>query len=217
MLSDPQKLRILPDAKLVLLNAPESLKAVFQSWGNCTDRLSDAPQEWIIAFLSSISDLQALVPQILSALTPTGICWIAFPKKSSGMQSDLNRDSAYRELQAYPLQWLSLVSIDTTWSACAFRKATPDQRRMNRARQESKKEVNPHINYAERKVSLPAFVEEALRPVPEALEYFRSLSFSHQKEYVLWVSGARKQETIDARLIKMVLLLQQKRKNPFDR
>jgi hypothetical protein len=217
MLSDPQKLRILPDAELVLLNAPESLKAVFQSWGNCTDRLSDTPHEWIIAFLSSIADLQALVPQILGALTPSGICWIAFPKKSSGVQSDLNRDSAYQALQAYPLQWLSLVAIDSTWSACALRKATQIRQAKARPGHQPGAEVNPYINYAERKVSLPSFVVEALSPDPGALEYFQSLSFSHQKEYVLWVSGAKKQETIDARVKKMLVLLQQKQKNPFGR
>lgn len=58
------------------------------------------------------------------------------------------------------------------------------------------------LDTAERVVELDADVEDALRASGH-LEPFRALAYSHQKEFWLWISGAKKSETRAARIEKM--------------
>lgn len=66
--------------------------------------------------------------------------------------------------------------------------------------------VTVRLDTAERVVELDADVEDALR-ASERLEQFRALAYSHQKEFWLWVSGAKKPETRQARVEKMLGML----------
>ena len=53
---------------------------------------------------------------------------------------------------------------------------------------------------APRVMELPADFAEALLVVPGARERFDKLSYSHQREYVRWIEGAKKEETRRKRL-----------------
>ncbi len=66
--------------------------------------------------------------------------------------------------------------------------------------------VTLRLDTAERVVELDADVEDALR-ASGRLEQFRGLSYSHQKEFWGWVSGAKKAETREARVEKMLGML----------
>ena len=62
-------------------------------------------------------------------LSPTGIAWISYPKGSSKLQTDLTRDKGWEPLQGSDLMWLSLVSVDDTWSAFGLRRYKPGEAR----------------------------------------------------------------------------------------
>ncbi len=61
-------------------------------------------------------------------------------------------------------------------------------------------------------VEVPDDIQKALAKHKSENEFFQSLSFSHQKEYVEWVTSAKKQETRDSRLEKMIEMLRNKKK-----
>ncbi len=65
-----------------------------------------------------------------------------------------------------------------------------------------------------RKVEVPADLKKLLAQAPEEKKYFQSLAFSHQKEYVRWITDAKRPETRSSRLGKTLEMLRQKRKNP---
>jgi hypothetical protein len=46
-----------------------------------------------------------------------------------------------------------------------------------------------------RVVEVPAELASAFRAAPKALSFFEGLSYTHQKEYVLWISEAKRDET----------------------
>jgi hypothetical protein len=52
------------------------------------------------------------------------ICWIHYPKGSSGIQTDLTRDKGWENLLKENLHWLSLISFNETWSAFGMRLKT---------------------------------------------------------------------------------------------
>jgi hypothetical protein len=97
-----------------------------------SERLSGR-YDWIQLFVKSKSDLKASIGATAQALEPTGLLWIAFPKASSGAQTDLSRDKGWESLKKHDLKWIGLVSVDRRWSAFAFRPLKPgDSRRRTR-------------------------------------------------------------------------------------
>lgn len=47
----------------------------------------------------------------------------------------------------------------------------------------------------ERMVEIPTDLHEALEVYPELLDFFKKMSYTHQKEYVEWICSAKKIET----------------------
>jgi hypothetical protein len=66
----------------------------------------------------------------------------------------------------------------------------------------------------ERTVEIPGDLLDLLQTAPDTLEYFNSLSYTHKKEYVRWITGAKKEETRKNRLLKAVEMLKVKIKTP---
>jgi hypothetical protein len=69
----------------------------------------------------------------------------------------------------------------------------------------------------ERGIDIPPDLKETFRKNPEAVSYFITLSHSNRKEYVKWITGAKRPETREKRLGKMIELLLMKKKNPSDK
>jgi hypothetical protein len=65
---------------------------------------------------------------------------------------------------------------------------------------------------AERKMEAPADLAEQLAANPKAAAYFDKLAYTHQREYVRWLEGAKKPETRAKRLGEAVEMLNQGRK-----
>jgi hypothetical protein len=61
----------------------------------------------------------------------------------------------------------------------------------------------------ERIVELPTDIQTALEAEPAAQTFFRNLSYSHQREYVQWVTDAKREETRQARIKRMIEMLRQ--------
>jgi hypothetical protein len=58
-----------------------------------------------------------------------------------------------------------------------------------------------------RTVALPPALKKALAPQPKAKAAFKSLSFTHKKEYALWIADAKQAETVERRLKKLIPIL----------
>jgi len=61
-----------------------------------------------------------------------------------------------------------------------------------------------------RTVTLPTALKKALAKEPKAKEIFDKLSYSHRKEYALWVAQPKQPETVERRLKKLIPLLSEK-------
>ncbi len=63
-------------------------------------------------------------------------------------------------------------------------------------------EIRLDLDIEKRQVGLPADFARALKNVPGALERWQKLSYTHQREYVEAIEGAKKPETRDRRIAK---------------
>lgn len=77
--------------------------------------------DWIQVFVKSKRELEKIAPRAARALKPQSILWISFPKGTSDIQTDLTRDKGWDILQNSALKWITLISVNTTWSAFALR------------------------------------------------------------------------------------------------
>lgn len=66
----------------------------------------------------------------------------------------------------------------------------------------------------ERRVEIPADLQDALMAEPAALDAFRKLSYTHQKECVRWVIDAKQAETRTRRIGKTVERLVKDQREP---
>ncbi len=67
-------------------------------------------------FVRSRADLLRKLPVCRRQITPAGMIWVSWPKKSSGVASDLTEDAI--RAAAFPLQLVDVkvCAVDQTWS-----------------------------------------------------------------------------------------------------
>ncbi|HUA07013.1 MAG TPA: DUF3052 domain-containing protein [Solirubrobacteraceae bacterium] len=114
-----RKLGIKADARVGLIAAPEGFDATL---GDLPDgvvvrrRLGREPFDVIVAFFSRRSALERRLPGLAAALDPAGGLWLAWPKRASGVPTDLS-DVVVRDLGlAAGLVDNKVCAIDQVWS-----------------------------------------------------------------------------------------------------
>jgi len=75
-------------------------------------------------------------------------------------------------------------------------------------------EVEVEEDTEPRVVVVPEDVKQALAEHPEAGAFFDKLSYSGRKEYTFWIESAKRVETRQSRITKMIDLLKQGKKSP---
>jgi hypothetical protein len=117
-----RKLGIKPGARLALIGAPEGFNAVLGELpdGVTVRRRARGPCDVVVAFCVRRDQLRRRLPALRAALDPSGGLWIAWPKRASGVATDLG-DGPVRELGlAAGLVDNKVCAIDETWSGLRF-------------------------------------------------------------------------------------------------
>jgi len=114
-----QKLKLKPGARAAVINAPDGYLKELDAQDVSVYTSLDGTYDWLQVFVRSQSELAALMGDVKAALKPSGLLWLAFPKGSSGIQTDLTRDRGWDTVK--DLKWITLVSINETWSAFSLR------------------------------------------------------------------------------------------------
>jgi hypothetical protein len=114
----PWKLGIKEGSTLALLGAPDGLAALLEPLpaGVLLRRSTRGTADVILLFTTSRDDLARRLPAAQRALHPDGGLWVAWPKKASGVATDLT-ENVVRELGlAAGLVDNKVCAIDETWS-----------------------------------------------------------------------------------------------------
>ncbi len=111
-----RKLQLSDEQGLTLLGAPDSLLGDLAG-------IDAADPAGVLAFAATRADVEAYADRIASAAgAPGGVAWVAYPKGSSGVRTDLARDHGWNALAERGLRPVRQVSLDSTWSALRFRR-----------------------------------------------------------------------------------------------
>ena len=116
----PRKLGIGEGDEVALIGAPEwledTLRAVPDVASLHTDLQDDARYDVMVAFVTQRAELEAELPRLRARMAPACGLWIAWPKRASGLQTDMT-DNVVREV-ALPTGLVDnkVCAIDDTWT-----------------------------------------------------------------------------------------------------
>jgi hypothetical protein len=120
----PHKLGIRPASRLGLLRAPPDFAAKLGDLpGGVTTRdLARARGTFdvIVCFAHAVRDLARDLPALRGRLDPAGGLWIGWPKKSSGVATDVTEGEVRARGLALGLVDNKVCAIDEVWSGLRF-------------------------------------------------------------------------------------------------
>jgi hypothetical protein len=119
------KLQIRPESRLLVVNAPEGYLDRLQPLPKGVE-LVEGEQDAVDAvhlFARDSAELDRAAPAALRAVKPDGLVWISYPKRASGVETDLTRDVGWETVKGQGLRPVRQISVDDTWSALRFRPA----------------------------------------------------------------------------------------------
>jgi hypothetical protein len=117
-----EKLGYKPGFSVLLFNPPATyLEALTDLPEDITfSQDSDDVVDLIHFFVKTEVELVHQFPRLKSALKPTGLLWVSWPKKSSGIETDLNENSIRDIGLEAGLVDVKVVAVDNDWSALKF-------------------------------------------------------------------------------------------------
>jgi hypothetical protein len=118
----PKKLGIKESHRIVFLDAPSNFDEILGGLPSNVKILSAprAPIDLAVLFVISEEKLWAQFEKLATMLSPAGMLWIAWPKKASGVETDLNETIVRSTGLAVGLVDNKVCAIDDTWSGLRF-------------------------------------------------------------------------------------------------
>ena len=74
------------------------------------------PPGVLLQFTTSRAELEERLPQLRALVFPDGAAWIAWPKRSSGVPTDVTEDVVRDVALPLGLVDVKVIAIDETWS-----------------------------------------------------------------------------------------------------
>jgi hypothetical protein len=113
-----KKLGIKEEARLALLGAPDGFDATLGALPAGVEVRTRAQGTFdvVICFLTARRDLERRFPALMKALDPDGGLWIAWPKRASGVTTDVTEDTVREVALAHGLVDNKVCAVDDVWS-----------------------------------------------------------------------------------------------------
>jgi hypothetical protein len=116
----PKKLGIKESARVALLHAPQAFEKTLgelpRGVAVQTVLSGTTPLDVIVVFITRRDDLERELARMRRRMTPAGALWVAWPKKSSGVTTDMTEDIVRDVALPTGLVDNKVCAIDETWS-----------------------------------------------------------------------------------------------------
>jgi hypothetical protein len=187
-----KKLLIKSGHTVLLVQAPGDFRLATKGADVATR--GKGPFDAVLLFAENQKALGKHLPKAMQALAEDGVFWIAYPKTTSGVPTDLTRDKGWAAAEEAGLEGVSQVAIDATWSALRFRPA--GARPAKKARTAMTRATEP-----------PKELLAAVAKSAAAKKTWATLAPSHVREYAGWIEDAKRPETRAKRIASAVEML----------
>jgi hypothetical protein len=225
-----EKLQVSNEKNFLIQGLPSSIEKQFIKLSyskSVTPLLKIKKIDFALVFAVNANQLNGILKDVLPALREEGKLWVAYPKATSKIVSDLCRDSSWEILSQNLFQTVDQITLDHVWSAVRFKKCEPEVVAIVEEPIQDKAQVklegkvlevkSKGVDFDKKLVVAPAELERMFTRHKKAREFFQNLSASNQKEYVSWIEGAKREDTRKRRLEATVEKLLAGKKSPSEK
>jgi len=112
------KLGLRPGVRVAWPQAPEGFEALLGDLpaGVQVRRTTRGSLDLVVCFVTRRAQLAARLPGLREAIRPDGMCWAAWPKRTSGVVTDVTEDVVREVALPLGLVDVKVCAIDATWS-----------------------------------------------------------------------------------------------------
>lgn len=121
-----EKLQFTDEKNLLIQGLPSTIEKQFCKLSfakNMTPLLKAKRIDFALVFAVNERQLNGILSDVLPAMNEEAKLWIAYPKKTSKIASDLNRDCSWDKVTESGYESMSQVCLDHVWSALLFQKS----------------------------------------------------------------------------------------------
>lgn len=116
----PAKLGLKSGMRFIAVNAPPDLDTLLAGAPELRWLARPAPFDCALGFVTAQRTLRALFAKLAPKMVDAGMIWIAWPKKASGIATELSGDQVRRAGLAAGLVDVKVCAIDAVWSGLKF-------------------------------------------------------------------------------------------------
>lgn len=203
-----KKLRLNMEQPLWLVNAPADCLHLFSDLETKEKLGKQKPVKQLMLFALDSNDLNHYLPALAEYVAADTLFWICYPKKSGTYRSDLIKMEPWQFATGLGYRGQTSVSINDDWSG--LRVTNAPRKKPSDCDWPMEQRIAEGIDYVKRTVKLPADAQAAVDKHKGLSDYFYGQSFTCKKEYVIAITDAKKEETRNRRIEKMIEMLQQK-------
>jgi hypothetical protein len=125
----PKKLGIKAGFRMQLANAPAEVRAELgEELAECAAVKQGDDLDFAMIFTKSRAELAKEFPRVAMRLAPAGMLWVSWPKKSSGVATDLNENIVRDVGLDAGLVDVKVCAVTEVWSGLKFVRRLKDRK-----------------------------------------------------------------------------------------
>jgi len=213
-----KKLHVKPGMRVAVVNAPAGFSLGKLPAGVRQEKSLKGDLDLVMLFAATQKELTSHWSRALGATKQDGALWVSYPKKTSGIQTDLGMGE-WDAPKGSGWNPVAMIGLDESWSSVRFKYSPGLEEARHKRQDEPITDVDGRVvvDRANRVVTPPEDLQKLLAKNARARAAFDPLSFTHKREWVTWIVEAKKPDTRATRLAKTVEMLSKGKKNPSDK
>ncbi|MEI6947774.1 hypothetical protein V9K67_11320 [Paraflavisolibacter sp. H34] len=120
------KLQLKNEKNILIQGLPSSIEKQFSKLSfakNLTPLLKSRKIDFALVFAVNENQLNGILDDIMPALKEDSKLWVAYPKQTSKIVTDLNRESSWNKLINAGYESIEQVSLDHVWDAAQYKRS----------------------------------------------------------------------------------------------
>lgn len=126
-----EKLQLADEKNLLIQGLPSSIEKQFSKLSfakNMTPLLKSRKIDFALVFAVNENQLNGILRDVMPSLKTDSKFWVAYPKSTSKIVTDLNRECSWNRLTCEGYESIERVELDHVWSALRFTRGGDEYR-----------------------------------------------------------------------------------------
>ena len=118
-----EKLQLADEKNLLIQGLPSSIEKQFSKLSFCknmTPLLKSRKIDFALVFAVNENQLNGILQDVMPSLKGESKFWVAFPKTTSKIVTDLNRECSWNRLTCEGYESIERIELDHVWTAMRF-------------------------------------------------------------------------------------------------